>query len=136
MRTLFLILASFFAGLWWSERQKQPTVQIHYHTNDTPTSAAPPTPQKSRTAEEMSPTYKAYRDWYLSRDFQPTGESAAKHNRRFEKILGELDLQNLSEMEASNIKKMFKDLFRSATHEIKKLIENYNIPEFQEEEEQ
>ena len=128
MKNLFLVLAAFFAGLWWSERSKKPTPVI-YFVNQTAAipSTSKPDERKSRTPEEMSPTYKKYRDDYLVARIEYMPESPKKHERRFEKILQEFNLLNLTEMEARDIKGALQDLFGMAAFEIRQLINNYNI---------
>lgn len=54
MRNLLLLCVGFFAGLWWSERQKNQTFQ-----NLVKVAAKDATSDRNRTLETMSEAYKA-----------------------------------------------------------------------------
>lgn len=89
-------------------------------------------PRKSRTIEELSPTYKAHRDYYLSKDYEGGTESPGKHERHYRQVLDELDLNNLTELEATHVKRALVDLFGSLAYQIKEIIRNYGIPTYEE----
>jgi hypothetical protein len=50
MRTVWILLVGFFAGLWWSERERNKATAQKGVVLQTP-------PRQSRTLEEISPTY-------------------------------------------------------------------------------
>lgn len=88
--------------------------------------------RKSRSIDELSPTYAATRDFYMSKAYDGVYESPRKHDRRFRQVLDELDMEDLTELEAKEVKRALLDLFGVFTFQVRETMNTYKIPMYEE----
>jgi uncharacterized membrane protein len=94
MRNILVFLLGLVTGLWLYERQERQRL-------------VDKTSRKSRTMEELSPTYKSF-----IQDWREVGilKTPKEHRRNIKKIIQEVDFRDLSEMEIAVVKKQISEL--------------------------
>lgn len=123
---VFLLLG-FIIGALWAQNRKLTTQPVIV----TP---AQPTPRKSRTPEEMSPTYKAWADHIRQTQSRPPMPTPKQFRRTFYQIVRDFAQPDLTELEADTIRRALNDYIAVMMNEVEQIVQQYDIPMWEEEE--